>query len=206
MTREYIKRTAPSVDMPVTGSTQDATNPANSLEQRQEKFSEKRKRVSMNTARRRLETPELPGYYLHWVSGEPDRIAKAIRAEYTFVQKDELPGYTLELGDQTGITGSADMGSSISVLAGGSANDGQALRLYLMKLPAELREEDMKQRDEEGQQVIDTLYTNPSARAVSGQDNERRYSEFDMKTETRGHRENKPKSQSFNAFDNFRKR
>lgn len=203
MTREYTRRTTSPVDMPNAASTQEATNPANSLEQRQEKFSERRKRVSMATASRKLETPELPGYYLHWVSGEPDRIAKAIRAEYTFVQKGELPGYTLELGDKTAITGSDDMGNAISVLAGGAANDGQALRLYLMKLPIELREEDMKQRDEEGQAVIDALYSDPNAQAVRGQDNDKRYLS-DMGE--RAGRAKKPQSQSYNVLDTFRKR
>jgi hypothetical protein len=206
MTRQYNRATTAPVDMPPSSATQEAMNPGNNLEQRQEKFAERRKRVSMATASRKLETPELPGYYLHWVSGEPDRIAKAIRAEYTFVQKDELPGYTLELGDQTGIAGSGDMGNAISVIAGGAANDGQALRLYLMKLPSELRAEDMRVRDEEGQKVIDTLYNNPNAQAGNGQDNERRYSEFDMKTETRGPRQKKPQSQSYNVLDTFRKR
>lgn len=206
MTRQYNRATTSPVDMPPSSATQEAMNPANSLEQSQEKFSQRRKRVSMSTASRKLETPELPGYYLHWVSGEADRIAKAIRAEYTFVQKEELPGYTLELGDQTGISGSGDMGNAISVLAGGSANDGQALRLYLMKLPMELREEDMKQRDNEGQEVLNTLYSNPSAQAARGQDNDKRYSEFDMKTESSARRQKKPQSQSYNVLDTFRKR
>ena len=203
MTREYTRRTTPAVDMPPSSSTQEAMNPGNDLEQRQEKFVEKRKRVSMAMASRKLETPELPGYYLHWVNGEPDRIAKALRADYTFVQTDELPGYALELGDQTGISGISQTGGNISVIAGGTAQDGQALKLFLMKLPQELRDEDLQQRDDEGKRLIDALYTDPNAHSASGEDNTKRYvSEMDAK---RGRA--KPKqSQSFNALDAYRKR
>ena len=203
MTRQYTRETVSPVDMPPSSATQEAMTPGNDLEQRQEKFQEKRKRVSMAMAGRKLETPELPGYYLHWVNGEPDRIARALRAEYTFVQSDELPGYTLELGDQTGISGSAQNGGNISVIAGGTAQDGQALRLFLMKLPMELRQEDLQQRDDEGKKLIDALYNDPNAHSASGEDNTKRYvSEMDAR---RG-RAKKPQSQSYNALDTYRKR
>ena len=204
MPRQYTRSTTlldNTVDMPTASATIEATNPANSQEQRDEGFVQRRKRVPMNNPTRKLETPELPGYYLHWVNGEPDRIAKALRAEYDFVQTHELPGYTLELGDQTGISGSGDMGSRISVIAGGSDTNGQALRLYLMKLPIELREEDLDQRDEEGQKVIDALRNDPGAQAVSGQDNSSRYT-----PKMRDKSPPKPKSLCYNALDAFQKR
>jgi len=203
MTRQYTRATSAPVDTPPSAATQEAMNPANSLQDRQETVKTRRKRIPMTTATRKLETPELPGYYLHWVNGEADRIAKALRADYTFVQVGELPGYTLELGDQTGISGSADMGDRISVVAGGTGQDGQAMRLYLMKLPMELREEDLQQRDDEGKKLIDALYKDPNAQAVSGQDNDGRYvSEMDAR---RG-RAKKPQSQSYNVLETFRKR
>lgn len=205
MTREYTRRTTTPVDMPPSPETQEAMNPANSLEDRQESTVQRRKRIPMTMVTRKLQTPELPGFYLHWINGEPDRIAKALNADYTFVQKDELPGYTLELGDQTGITGGVDMGNAISTVAGGTGQDNQAMRLYLMKLPMELREEDMAMRDDEGQKLIDALRNDPSARAGSGEDNGSRYGqELDIR---RGRSiAKKPQSQSYNALEAFRKR
>ena len=205
MTREYTRRTTAPVDMPPSAATQEAMNPANSLEQRQENHVQRRKRIPMNMVTRKLETPELPGYYLHWINGEPDRIAKALNADYTFVQKDELPGYTLELGEQTAITGGSDMGNAISVVAGGTGQDNQAMRLYLMKLPMEFREEDLKARDDEGQKLIDALRNDPQARVGSGEDNDKRYGqELDMRRSRATAK--KPQSQSFNALEAFRKR
>jgi len=203
MTREYTRRVTSPVDMPASSATQEAMNPANSLEQRQETVRQKRKRVPMTMATRKLETPELPGFYLHWINGAPDRVAKALNADYTFVQKDELPGYTLELGEQTGISGSADMGSRISVVAGGVNDDGQASRLYLMKLPMELREEDLRARDEEGQKLIDALRNDPNARVGSGEDNDKRYGQ---KLDIRQSQGRKPQSQSYNALEQFQKK
>jgi len=203
MTREYIRRTTSPVEMPVAGATIEATNPANNLAERQENTTARRRRIPMTMATRKLEVPEIPGFYLHWVNGEPDRVARAINAGYDFVQKDELPGYSLELGDKTGIGGDADMGDRISQIAGGTATDGQALRLYLMKLPMEFREEDLKSRDEEAEKVIQALYNDPNAHGVSGQDNDRRYvSEMSAK---RG-RARQPQSQSYNALEAFRKK
>lgn len=203
MTREYTRRTTSPVEMPVAGATIEATNPANSLAERQQNTTARRRRIPMNMVTRKLETPELPGFYLHWVNGEPDRIARAINAGYDFVKKDEMPGYTLELGDQTGIKGDGDMGDRISHIAGGTATDGQALRLYLMKLPQEFRDEDLRARDEEGQRLIDTLRNDPNARVGSGEDNDHRYGqELDMR---RG-QSRKPQSQSYNALEQFRKK
>lgn len=203
MTREYTRRTTSPVEMPVATASIEASNPANGLEERQENTVARRKRIPMTMAVRKLEVPELPGFYCHWVNGEPDRIARAINAGYDFVQKDELPGYSLELGDQTGISGSADMGDKISHIAGGTATDGQALRLYLMKLPNEFRQEDLQARDDEAEKLIQALYTDPNAHGASGQDNDRRYvSEMDAR---RG-RAKKPQSQSYNALEAFRKR
>lgn len=204
MTRPYNRATTSPVDTPPSAATQEAMNPANSLQERQEGARQRRKRIPMTMATRKLETPELPGFYLHWITGEPDRIAKALNAEYTFVQKVEMPGYTLELGDKTGILGGAEDGDNISVVAGGTSQDGQAMRLYLMKLPMELREEDLQSRDEDGQKLIDALRNDPNARVGSGEDNEKRYGqELDMR---RGRATKKPQSQSFNALEAFRKR
>lgn len=205
MTREYTRRTTSPVDMPPSSATQEAMNPANNLAERQESAVQRRKRIPMTMVSRKLQTPELPGFYLHWINGEPDRIAKALNADYTFVQKDELPGYTLELGEQTAISGSAGMANAISVVAGGTGQDNQALRLYLMKLPQELRDEDLQARDDEGQKLIDALRNDPQARVGSGEDNEKRYGqELDMR---RGRSvAKKPQSQSFNALEAFRKR
>ena len=206
MTRPYTRTPrapgdSPAVEMPETAASIEATNPANSSADKDESFSSRRRRIPMNVPRRKLETQELPGFYLHWINGEPSRIAQAMNAGYDFVQKHEMPGYTLELGDKTGISEDGGMGGGISVLAGGTnESDGKASRLYLMKLPMELREEDLEESDAKGQQVIDALLNDPNANPARDGDNGSRYLPERKKVPP------KPKSLSYNALDAFQKR
>lgn len=90
----------------------------------------------LGSARLNLEVPAISGYQLRWFRGTPARLQRAQAAGYTFVERDEveLNDFDLAGGDEG--TGT-DLGSRVSVIAGGSEGD-QAARLYLMKCPQEL--------------------------------------------------------------------
>jgi hypothetical protein len=104
-----------------------------------------RKRIPMSVPRTKLAVQEIPGYHLHWMLGTPDRLAQAQQAGYTFVEKDEVALNNHSLGSKLTTDGNTDMGSRVSHVAGSEvSSDGQAVRLYLMKIPEEWWQEDQK--------------------------------------------------------------
>ena len=108
-----------------------------------------RERIPMTLPTQKLQVPEIPGYFLYWFRGEPGRLSRAMRAGYEFVGYDEVELNNFDLaGDLTG-PGQTDMGNRVSVPAqDGASEDGQYLRLYLMKLKQELRDSDVMQYEE----------------------------------------------------------
>jgi hypothetical protein len=99
-------------------------------------------RVPMNLPNLKLAVPEVPGYYLYWHLGK--NVKAALRAGYTHVEDDELDVVQHGVANSAAESGSSDMGSRISILAGGSVadDDPEPARLYLMKLPMEWHEQD----------------------------------------------------------------
>ncbi len=98
-------------------------------------------RVPMSLPTAKLAVPEVPGYFLYWHLGK--NVPAAMRAGYAFVDSDELTIEQKGVANAADESGSSDMGTRISVLAGGTTEDGlQSERLYLMKLPSEWRAQD----------------------------------------------------------------
>jgi len=90
-----------------------------------------------------LSVPEIPGYHLHWFRGDAQRIQRAFEAGYEFVDPNEVHVNEKRLGADTAEDGNTDMGTRISVSAGGDmGQDGQPVRLYLMKTRQEWWEKD----------------------------------------------------------------
>jgi hypothetical protein len=107
-------------------------NPSNAPE----KKVKDKTRIPMSVPQLRLAVPEIPGYHLHWMLGTPARLAQAQKAGYTFVEDDEADVNNFDLGGDASASGNSDMGSRVSLVAGGDTGaDGEATRLYLMKLP-----------------------------------------------------------------------
>lgn len=98
-------------------------------------------RVPMGVPKRKLETPELPGYYLHWFLDE--NVDQAIQAWYEFVEQSELVVNQLNVATSASVSGSAGLGSRIRVLAEKSRG-GTGQYLNLMKVKNEYREADQK--------------------------------------------------------------
>lgn len=96
-------------------------------------------RIPMSVPQRHLEVADIPGYHLHWFT--TPRVSRALRAGYTFVtEEDGVDINNFDLAGDAKANGSTDMGTRFSVPAavGGDSDE----RLYLMKLPEELWEQD----------------------------------------------------------------
>ena len=116
-----------------------------------------RKRIPLSVPQRKLEAPDIPGYHLRWIRGTPQRIQQAERAGFEFVEQDEVELNNLSLGGDATRTGNSDMGSRVSVTEGGAGDDGQALRMYLMKQKMEYYLEDSEIVQKRNDGIADTL-------------------------------------------------
>jgi len=95
----------------------------------------KKKRVPLGT-RQRLSYPKRPGYYRYVFNDVDDRIQRALDAGYEFVTEDNLTGGDPRVGD------ASQMGKKVSKQVGGGAMG------YLMEIPNEYHEEDLKAKRE----------------------------------------------------------
>lgn len=117
----------------------DSKNPANLRELGRAS----RTRIPMSVPHQKLAVPDIPGYHMHWMRGAPDRIQQALAAGYQFVEKDEVMLNSFGLADSADSDGGTDLGTRVSIVAGGEVDgSGQAVRMYLMKLPREWWEDD----------------------------------------------------------------
>ena len=108
------------------------------------------KRIPMTTPTRKLEVPEIHGYKMYWFRGEPGRLQRALRAGYEFVNPDEINIFNHDLAGDLDLPGQTDMGDRVSVAAqDGAGDDGQFLRLYLMKIKLEWWDADRAQYETE---------------------------------------------------------
>ena len=95
-------------------------------------------RIPMSTPVRKLEVQDIPGYKLYWFRSEPGRLQRALKAGYEFVKPDEIELNSFDLAGDLALPGMADMGDRVSVAAqDGVGENGQFLRLYLMKIKLE---------------------------------------------------------------------
>lgn len=102
-----------------------------------------RTRIPMSTPVQKLAVGDIPGYHLHWFNGTPDRIERAKQGGYEFVTPEEVLIANTGLGSDTAVSGSTDMGSLVSKVAGTElGTDGQPVRLVLMKIKQEFWNED----------------------------------------------------------------
>jgi len=101
-----------------------------------------RRRIPAGSPMLRLAVPEIPGYKLYWFTGK--NVPKAIQGWYHHVKADEVELNQVTLGSDTAQSANTDMGSIVSISAGGFDDNGQAERLYLMKIKKEYWLEDQQ--------------------------------------------------------------
>lgn len=129
-----------------------AINPANAPATRVTEAT----RVPMSLPQLRLEVPAIPGYHTHWFLGK--NVPRAIKAGYEFVSGEEAEVVNTGLANSREETGSTDMGSRISVFAGGTIEGTtEPERLYLMKLRQEWRDQDVKKLEEMNERIAAAL-------------------------------------------------
>lgn len=131
--------------------------------------------IPMSIPHTKLSVPDIPGFHLHWMLGTPDRIRQAHQAGYTFVEQDEVfsPNRSLASGDAAG--GNTDMGSRVSVVAGGDEQNGQPVRLVLMKCPEHLWLASQKLIEDQNDRVADALRNGNLGGQPQGADTSNRY-------------------------------
>lgn len=114
------------------------TTPANAPDRRVSEAT----RVPMDLPNQKLAAPNLPGFFLYWHLGK--NVRNALRAGYTHVEDWELEVEQKGVANAAADSGTTDMGTRVSLAAGGTVSDEDATpeRLYLMKLPLEWREKD----------------------------------------------------------------
>ena len=127
-----------------------------------------RARIPLSVPQRKLEVPEIPGYYLRWFRGTATRLAQAERAGYVFVTPDEVQLNNVSIGGDASRDGNSDMGSRVSVIEGGEVDgQGQAVRMYLMKQLLEHKREDDAVVQKRNDAVVDALTASYQAGAVA---------------------------------------
>lgn len=117
-----------------------------------------RRRIPMSVPVQKLEAPDMPGFHLHWFTGSPERLQRAIDGGYEFVDEREMKINNVSLGTVSTASGNTDMGSRVSVVSGTEiGKDGQPMRLILMKIKQEWYEEDQKLVEARNEQVASAL-------------------------------------------------
>ena len=118
--------------------------------------------IPMSAPRAKLWAPEMPGWHLHWMRGNAQRIGMALQAGYEFVTPEELEEhggmYSHDLGGDAVGGGSTDLGTRVSVVSGDEfGRDGQAERLYLMRCKEEIWQASQEFVSERNEKVADAI-------------------------------------------------
>ena len=131
-------------------------------------------RISLSLPQPKLSVPEIPGYHLHWFTGDAPRIQQALKAGYEFVQPEEVGVISHSLGSNAEGSGNTDLGTRVSVVAGGVyEGSSEAARLYLMKIREEWWHEDQKLLADVNERIASTI--RGEGITAPGQDNSNRY-------------------------------
>jgi hypothetical protein len=117
-----------------------------------------RTRIPLSVPQRKLEVPDIPGYYTRWFRGTPQRLAQAERAGFEFVTPDEIQLNNVSVGGDAKKDGNSDLGTRVSVVEGGEIDGvGQAVRMYLMKQKLEYYQQDAALSQKRNDSVADAL-------------------------------------------------
>lgn len=115
----------------------------------------KRTRVPMSVPSRKLEVPDRDGYHRHWFVER--NIERALAAGYEFVNKKDVRVNQLGVATSKEISGNADLGSHVRVVAG-VAEGGATDYLTLMEIPLEWWQEDQRTLEKRNESVITSIF------------------------------------------------
>lgn len=116
-----------------------------------------RKRIPLSVPQRKLEVPPIPGFHLRWIRGTAARLKQAEDAGFLYVDDKEITLNNSLVGGDAAQTGNTDLGSRVSIIEGSDVENGQAVRLYLMKQPMEYYLEDRKITEDRNDSIADAL-------------------------------------------------
>lgn len=111
-------------------------------------------RRPMSTARQRLQTPDIPGWHLHWF--KEDNVPLALDAYYEFVDRDEVNMNQLNVALGNTSSGT-DMGNRVSLIAD-KTESGSPARAYLMKIKEEYWLEDQKEIERVNSNIMQAIF------------------------------------------------
>lgn len=140
----------PELDVTLLGQTQELSNPTIDSAARRTRPP----RRPMSTARQRFQTPEIPGWHLHWF--KEDNVPQAIEAYYEFVDRNEVNMNQLNVA-LGGTSQGTDLGSRVSLIAD-KTESGSPVRAYLMKLPEEYWLEDQREIDKRNSNIMQAVF------------------------------------------------
>jgi hypothetical protein len=100
-----------------------------------------RKRIPLSIPTRKMEVDEIPGFHLYWFL--ESNVPRALQGGYEFVDSDEVPLHQRGVATDSTISGNADLGSHIKLVAG-IGDGGRAEYQILMKIREEWYLEDQK--------------------------------------------------------------
>ena len=149
----------------ITATPESALNPANLPEKKKSDAV----RVPMSLPNQKLSVVEIPGMHCHWMAGNSGRIQQALRGGYSFVTPEEVNLTEVGIGNDAAGDGNTDLGSRVSVVGGA---DG--MRLYLMKIPQELWEQDQMAYGQRQEQIASQIRGDKGFTAPD-QDSSQRY-------------------------------
>lgn len=129
-----------------------AVNPSNAPAKRVSEAD----RIPLSVPQMRLAVPERGGWHRHWFVSK--NVQRALRAGYTFVDAQDVEVYNPDIAGDVNTSGSTDLGSRVSMLAGGFIEGTtEAERLYLMELPSELRTKDLAAMEQVNENIAAAL-------------------------------------------------
>lgn len=147
---------APNVQTPDPAAQAQSVNPSNRPLTITEQIEQGlRRRISMSLPSRKLEVPELPGYWLHWFLEA--NVPRALEAGFEFVDSFEIPVTQFNPGTSKEINGNMDLGTRLRQVAGKSEQGG-AEYFVLMKLREEWAAEDRAMRDKRNAEILATIF------------------------------------------------
>jgi len=116
-------------------------------------------RTPFSSNRKRLEVifkeeDFLKRFSTRWFNDEQDRVARAVRAGYEFVEPGEIVG---GVGDDNVHDGNADLNSKVSTIVTGRREGNPEVRAYLMKIKMSWYKKDQKTKQDQLDQTTDTL-------------------------------------------------
>lgn len=114
-------------------------------------------RIPLSVPMRKLEVPRIEGYHTRWFRGTAARLAQAERAGYTYVSADEVELNNVSIGGDARKDGNTDLGSQVSVVEGSEMENGQPVRMVLMKQLLEHHKEDQAILEERNDSIAEAL-------------------------------------------------